>query len=475
MNIKYNNIDKEQAHNLVTFSDVPNILEITDTTAGTKAVLQLTVESGWSATGNNEYWITFMDNTISNVTDFQNANNKNFFISSDRHSTGVSIANALRNCPSVTASFLIYCDGYNVTLKAREIGAIDLSVTMSENLSYLTTATTAGTSVSLLTNNKIYIDVKTDGEYVTSLEKYYHGGKCSFDMTPVLATMTEYNKTIPYSLKVSRIQPNGEVITMGNITGNSASVGYMVNQGDKFLTISDNIFIGQNTARGKLRDVYNSSLLYVSADAEDIPISFYTTSDNDVTATTFYRDSAYNTITSTTQSIALTGDILLHTATIDLDIPANCFYVDVQLNNLQKLRYDVIRPMKTSYGCQRIYWINSYGGTSFIDLVGQKAIENTSETMTYNKNVLEYYTSEFNEKEIVYDVITKTNYTLKSHLIAEDGQWQFYDLLQSPRAWTNINGEDYLIIVDSVSSAEQNNNGVYEMTVKFHISQPTSL
>lgn len=471
MNIKYNNIDKEQAHELVTFSDVPAILEVSDTTGGTNAVLQLTVGTGWSASSNNQWWLTFQGNTISNVTDPKNAVNKNFYIS-DRHSTAVSIANALRNCPTVVASFLVYVDDYDVICKAREIGAIDLSTTMPSGMP-VTTATTAGTATSTLVNSKITVDVYSNDEYVTSLEKNYQSEKCRFDMTPVLATMSKYGETIPYSFEISALNESGTSTSLGSVTGNSVSVGYMVNQGDKFLTVNDNIFIAQNVTRGKLRDAYNSSLLYVYDDT--IPISFYTTSTGNITVTTTYRNSAYGAITSSTETKTIVGDSLLHTITIDLDIPNDCFYVDIQLNNLQKLRYDVIRPMKTSYGCQRVYWINSYGGTSFFDFVGQKTIENTSETVTYNKNNLDYYTAEINEKELVYNVDTKSTYTVKSHLIAEDGKWQLYDLLQSPRAWTNINGQDYVVIIESISAAEQNNQQIYECSVKFRISQPTSL
>lgn len=472
MNIKYNNIDAAQAHGLVTLSDIPAILEVSDTTGGTRATLQLTVNSTWTATSNNQYWLTFQGNTISNVIDPQNAVNKNFYVASDKHSIAVSIANALRNCPTVVASFLVYADNDKVIAKAREIGAIDMSVTMSSNLSYISTATTAGTASSSLVNSKITVDVTSNGDYVTTLEKNYQYDKCRFDMTPVLATMAQYNKTVPYSLQISSMNASGSVSTLGSITGNSASVGYMVNQGDKFLTINDNIFIAQNVARGKLRSVYNSSLLYVYGDT--IPISFYTTSTSDKTVTISYKDSSYNQISTTSTTVSIIGDGLLHMITVNISIPTNCFYVDVTFGG-NTLRYDVIRPMKTSYGCQRVYWINSYGGTSFFDFVGQKTIENTSETITYNKNHLDYYSTSINEKELVYNVDTKSTYTVKSHLIAEDGKWMLYDLLQSPYAWTNINGQDYVVIIDSVTEAEQNNQQIYEMTVKFRISQPTSL
>ena len=470
MNIKYNNIDKEQAHNLVTFSDVPAILEVSDTTGGTNAMLQLTVNTGWTATSNNQWWLTFQGNTISNVTDPKNAVNKNFYIS-DRHSTAVSIANALRNCPTVVASFLVYVDDYDVICKAREIGAIDLSTTMPSGMP-VTTATTAGTATSTLVNSKITVDVYSNNEYVTSLEKNYQSEKCRFDMTPVLATLAEYDLTVPYSLDISSMNASGIVSTLGSVTGNSVSVGYMVNQGDKFLTINNNIYIAQNVARGKLRSIYNSSILYVYEDT--IPLSFYTTSSGDVTVSISYKNSAYQQISTGSYASLIPAGNLLHTITVPLAIPNECFYVDLTIGG-KTLRYDVIRPMKTSYGCQRVYWINSYGGTSFFDFVGQKTIENTSETVTYNKNNLDYYTAGINEKELVYNVDTKSTYTVKSHLIAEDGKWQLYDLLQSPRAWTNINGQDYVVIIESVSAAEQNNQQIYECSVKFRISQPTSL
>ena len=474
MNITYNNLSATSAHNLVTFSDIPNILEINDSTGGTKATLEMTVGTGWTATANNECWLTFQGNTISNVIDPQNAVNKNFYVASDTHSTAVSIANALRNCPTVTASFLVYTNNDKVICKAREIGDIDLTTTMSENMN-VTIATTAGTADSTLINSKITVDVTSNNEYVTTLEKYYHGDNCRFDMTPVLATMADYNKTVPYSLSISSMNASGTVSTLGAITGNTVSVGYMVNQGLKYIEANNYIKLAQNVSRGKLRDAYNNSILYVSADATTIPVSYYTQLTSTLIVGISYKDSAYNEITSTSQTQSISNDGWLHSVTVNVNIPADCFYVDLYLNNINKLRFNVIRPMKTSVDCQRIYWINSYGGTSFVDMVGQKTIENTSETVTYNKNHLDYYTADINEKEIVYDVDTKTTYTIKSHLMELDGTWQYFDLLQSPRAWTTINGETYLIIVESVSKQEQDNNDVYEMTVKFRISQPTTL
>lgn len=480
MNITYNNIDLLSAIDLVTFSDVPNILSVTDSTSGTNAVLKITVADNWkSATSsNNQWWLQFQGDTISNVLEPQNAVNKNFYINTSKRSTAVSMCRALRACPSITAKFQVYLDTdsskADIYLKAREIGQANLTVTMAANMSnYITTATTAGTASSTLINSKIDVDVYSNGDYVTTLEKNYYGGECAFDMTPVLATISKIKQTVPYTLYLTAIDESGTTTNLGSIVDNSASVGYMVNQGDKFLTINSGITIAQNVARGKLRDAYNSSLLYVYGDT--IPLSFYTqATSGDVTVSISYKNSAFQEISTGTYVASISGSTLLHTFTVDLTIPSDCFYVDLTIGG-KKLRYDVIKPLNAAYGCQRVYWINSYGGTSFFDFCGNKTIENTSETVTYSKNHFDYYTNPMREKELVYNVDTKTTYTLKTHLIAEDGKWQLYDLLQSSYAWTNINGEDYVVIIESVSAEEKNNQDVYEMTVKFRISQPTSI
>ena len=170
MNIKYNNIDSAQAHGLVTLSDVPAILEISDTTGGTKATLEITVGTGWTATANNECWLTFQNNTISNVTDPQNAVNKNFYIASDTHSTAVSIANALRNCPTVSASFLVYTNNDKVICKAREIGEIDLTTTMSENMKRVIKQYERD---SIHTHDSVFVKSKADTIYINHWRTVY--------------------------------------------------------------------------------------------------------------------------------------------------------------------------------------------------------------------------------------------------------------------------------------------------------------
>lgn len=125
--------------------------------------------------------------------------------------------------------------------------------------------------------------------------------------------------------------------------------------------------------------------------------------------------------------------------------------------------------------CQRIYFRNSYGGISFFDFTGAKSETRDFELQTYNKNNFDYYTSDVNEREMLYDNDTKYTYTIKSHLIEGDARWIFNDMAQSPYLWTEINGQTYAIILDSISVDEvSTGNNIYEATIKYHLSQKPS-
>ena len=73
------------------------------------------------------------------------------------------------------------------------------------------------------------------------------------------------------------------------------------------------------------------------------------------------------------------------------------------------------------------------------------------------------------ENEVKYAV------TLKSHIIEQDGVYVFNDMIQSPEVWTEINGEEYGIILDSVSVEEDNRNNLFTATIKYKYSQQPSL
>lgn len=487
MNITYNNLNSPS--NLITFSDVPNILSIEDTDSGTYATLSMAfnnpIGGTWqgATSADTQWWISFYGETISNVIDPANAVNKNFYISSSMTDTAQSICRAFNNCPSITAKFNVYIDRTQpsypnvVSFKAREIGEIKpfltSTISYADGLSsYMSYHGINGTSSSALYNSKIDVDVYNADGYVTTLEKNYYGNECSFDMTPVLATLSEAGKTNSYDLYITSIGSSGNVTTLGSVTGNNTTVGYMVNQGEKYISATTGITIAQNIKRGKTKSSYNNTILYCTN--EMFPLSVYTLKTGTISYTISYKDSAFQEISSSALTHSIISTNKLQILGVIVNIPSECFYVDVIVDG-KTIRYNVIKPANASYGKQRIYWTNSYGGTSFFDFTGEKTINNESEIMTYNKNQLDYYNQDVKEKEKVYDTTIKTTYTVKTHLIEEDGKWTLYDLLQSPNAYTTINGETYSIIIEKVQLSEVNNQNIYEGTVTFHISQQVSL
>lgn len=478
MTITYNG--QVQPSSLITYTDIPNILKVEDTDSGTTATFTITLSGSLSASGDGQYYISFMGDTITSVLTADNAISKNFFISSSNSSTAASICRALRNCPTVAANFFAINSGSTVTLTAKAIGPIfsGLNNYFETNIgsSNLTTGGTDGTASSSLFGSKVDVDIYSGNKYITTLEKNYYGSEVAFNLSPVLTTISEVGKSVPYSVSITKIASNGDYGVVGNLSTNYSVVGYMVNQGYKFQYIGSTSLVAQNVLRGKNRDVYNNSILYVYE--PEIAISFYSTTANreiDV----YYLDSAFNQIGSFDYHFTSTdSNNLIKDAYIPLSGSAfnQAFYVDVKFENSNdRLRYNVIKPLKMTEYCQRIYFRNSYGGVSFVDETGGLTRVIDSEIMTYQKNIFDYYTSDMNDLDKIYDNDVKYSYTIKSHLIEKDGIYIYNDLIQSPQVWTIINGEKYEIIIDSVSVDETSNNGIYEATTKFHFSQPTTL
>lgn len=482
MNITLNNL--EQPSNLITFTDIPNILKVEDDGGGTKAELYIIVTTAGlapSTTYDGQWYISFMGDTVSNVVSPNNAINKNFYISSSDISTAASLARAFRNCPTIAAYFSIENTTYNssncVKFTAKSIGPIwsNMSNYFQTNVSssYISSSGTDGTSFSSLFGSKIDVDVYNGGEYVTTLEKNFYGSEVAFNISPVLTTFAEYGDALPYTLKLSSIV-NGEYTLLGDVDTNYISVGYMTNQGNKYL-FNEGLNIAQNFSRGTNKDAANNTLLYTYA--PNIPISFYCGYNSGLSIIIDYLNSAYQVISSTTTTWRRTvSNKQLWDYTVELDGNTfnNAFYIDVTIGTV-KIRYNVIKPIKATEYYQRILWRNSYGGISFFDFTGQKTESRDLEVSTYEKNIFDYYTDPMNELEKVYNNEVKYTVTLKSHLFENDGKYIFNDLLQSANVWTNINGQNYAIIIDSVNVDETDNNGVFEATLKYHYSQKPSL
>ena len=483
MTIKYNNIT--QPSNIITFSDIPNILYIEDATGGTNAMFTLEINSFFISNQPSKdgmWYITFLNETITNVIDPKNAINKNFCIASTVESTMASMVRAFRNCPNLNATFTIDLTQNGIVFTARKAGEVwaNINNDFITNVppGYYLSTYTNGYSDSPLAGSLINVDVYSDENYITTLEKNCYDGECSFNMTPLLATLSKVGETVPYTFKISTTK-NGVYNVLGNVGVNYASVGYMCNQGAKYL---DNAYmnVAQNYGRGTSRELSNNTLLYTYF--PNIPISVYKGNSAGMTITIEYLDSAYQVITTQTQSwSAAWQPSLLYDINIDLSAGAysffnQAFYIDISLGNSAKIRYNVIKPLSaTEYG-QRILFRNSYGGISFFDFTGKKTETRQLDVSTYQKNVFDYYTDPMNELEKIYDNEVKYSVTLRSHLMENDGKYLFNDMLQSPYVWTEINGENYAIIIDSISVDESDTqNDIFEATITYHYSAEPSL
>lgn len=483
MNITYNN--QNFPSNLICFTDIPNILKITEDNYGAKATVRLTMTNAmYGATTTDGQWkITFLGETITNVIDPAGAINKLFVVMPSANDTAYSIARALRNCPTISANYNVQINGSTVIIINKIIGKMftggfsnyfDTNITSD----YMTVDSTDGSTDSQLYQSKIDVDVYAglDNDYVTTLEKNFYNGECAFNLSPVLTTFAQIGSAVPYLMEIRSVgglERDGVISQLGTISGNYVSVGYMVNQGAKYL-INNHMQIAQNFFRGTPKEAENNTVLYIYEPS--IPISFYRGNESSVAITVEYKDSAYNTYYTQNLTWSNTGSNNLIDYTINL-VPeqfSSAYYIDVTLGSIL-VRYNVIKPLHSTEYSQRICWRNSYGGISFFDFTGQRTETRDFELSTYQKNIYDYYVDPKNELDKIYDNDVEYKVTLKSHLFENDGKYVFNDLIQSPEVWTVINGESYAIILGSVSVDEVNQNNVYEATIQYRYSQEPSL
>lgn len=498
MNITYNGLNTSDAVDLVTFTDIPNILKVEDSDYGTYAFLSLTFKSNLASTvtKDGQYYITFLGETITNVRNVDDAINRNFFISSTNNVTAAYVAKAFRNCPTIAANFKVEHNGTSVVLTARAVGTVwgNASDVFQRNIGndYLTATVTNGNSDAELYGSKVNVDIYSEDaggrKYITTLEKNYYGSECAFDLSPVLTTLAERGKTNPYYLNVSSLRGDSYNV-LGRVPSdvsrtNHIAQGYMCNQGLKCLQLMElGTIAAQNFSRGTERQYLNNTLLYTYGTT--IPLSLYRGNDSVITIQYNYVDSD-NTVLATgeTSYDMPYSDQRLYNFTLDLaqntgdsERFKQSTYIDILLggNPSRTIRYNVIKPLKATEYYQRVYWRNSYGGISFFDFTGQKSETRDLEVSTYQKNIYDYYTDPRNELDKIYDNKIKYSVTLKSHLFENDGKYVFNDLMQSPEVWTEIGGQQYAIIIDTVSVEETDRNNIYQATVKYHYSQEPSL
>lgn len=479
MTITYNNKIDYASTNYLTLTEIPNILKIEENIQGTRSRFDIELIGNLQATvsGDGQYYITLLDETITSVMSPTNANNKRFYVSADVESTAYSMTQAFRNCSSLSSQFNIIHDGSSIHLISKTLGSLfNQNNYFNTNIpsQYITTSVQNGSVNSDLYNGKITVDVyksSTAGtDYVTTLEKNFYGNECAFDVSPVLATFSEYGKTVPYIFNINMTNGigryQGDWQHLGYASGYT-TIGYHANQSDKMLTMEGVQMLMHNWRNGMdiTRYVYGDTIPYSVLIGTNVGGWSYSVS---------YKDSAYNELYNTgtqTDHRYENSYLLDRVITIPSMVKSTAYYVDISLGT-DTYRFNVIKPLKATEYYQRVEWRNEYGGISFFDFTGAKTETDSVNIDTYEKNVFDYHenNSEFERKKIYKNNYEKT-VKLTSHLMEEGGKWIFNSLMRSKKVWTYVNGFKYYIIPKSVEVSEDNTyNNIYKAQLTYTYS-----
>ena len=461
MYISYNNISNPQ--DMLTFTDIPNILKLSESVVGTNAQIVFTFSGNLrqTVTADSQYYVTVLGESVSNVMTPMNAQNKRFFIASDNSSTAASFARALRNCGGIAADFNIIHSGASVTLTAKVVGSKLGADYLQRNIGndYLTVSAVEGSTSSNVMGSQISLDVSNGGQYVTTLTKNWYGDEAAFDVSPVLNTFSEYGTTKDYELSISMIGGDGTYESLGSVSGNT-TFGYKANASQDYLFINGTSLLLNGTE--------------FSYYGNTIPVSFLCDSSVvNASADISIKDSAFNEIYSGTSSFRkqLLNAIVDGEVVVPDSVYSQAFYVDITVGN-NTYRFNTIKPLKMSEGYQRVCWRNCYGGISFFDFTGQRTESDSLSIETYEKSIFDYYdNSDAFELKKVYDNKRTKTVKLTSHLMSKEGVKIFNSLAKSKKVWTYIDGKKYYIILKNVDVVEnQNYNDIFTGTIEYTYS-----
>ncbi len=456
-NITFNGL---ASPSLLTFSDIPNIVKVSENFTGSKAQITLSVLGGSvaTATGNSQYYITLLDETIENVIDYANLAGRRFYIS-DPVSTAASIAIALRNCGSILSEWDITYSQSNVYLVSKTFGSkLNRSVILSTNLpsSVFSYGYTDGVQSSDMLGGKVIIKVFNGAKEVTDLTKSWYDDSVSFDISPVLQTFMTYGIGQEYSLQIDGISNTGRYTSLGSLGGQIATYGYYANDSDKFLSISNRILMNDKGYHYTYSNI--------------IPITVMSPNNSASASWTAYTSNMVQLSNGASPASPVNG----YFADINITVPTNVFsdayYVDVHYGG-DTIRFNVIKPLKAAEGYVRVYWRNEYGGVSFYDFTGAITEGINSDVETYNQNIYGLYDGSYEGKRI-YQNETRMTHTVTTHLMKKGGELFAYSLMKSKKMWVRENSKDKVIIPSSIEITElEGQNNIYQVRFSYEYGE----
>lgn len=516
MQLLYNDLTNSQ--NIITFSNVPNILTFdnsdTSTGATSNAWYKFTVNSsgvtGYDST--KTYTISFGGYKITGTTDGGNVGGTVYLLpttsdqQTQRYCT-MTIANALKNIPWIMSNFDVWVEtnlsdgsvSNTVNIRSRKPSVsmnVDYSCDWGNGFTF--NETTPGMNGDNMLQgtagkNFIVVDVyryrddimigatptNTRFDYVTTLQKNYFGEPVNFNMTPVLSALVDekdYDKMIMYKMSVYGFS-DGKLVFSQPSNYMYFVNGYLCNFSSPYLKLSQ-VTWAANLKRGeRYEGTFNNTTLYTYY--PQIDFSLYHMNGNSAQRLViYYLDSARNTIKTDSVQLEDHGGKSLKDYMVMLDQSTfdRSSYIDVQLGTItDRYRYNIIKPVKAAdeNTVERVYWFNEYGGISFMDFTGERSETRKEDIEYYERQTFDFYTNDEREMTKVYSKKIPVEVKHKTHYIDKNGTYLLYSLQNSKKAWIWHNAVKYYIHISSLDIAEASNaSHIYQGQITYTYSLP---
>lgn len=489
----------ENPNNIITFTNCPTILTVSDSWTGTRARSTIEVKNLSSVRTPDEYSIKVGGYYIRGTGDLSKSVGNRFYITSsntlaNRVLVARKIVDAINSLGGITMSYRVWQDSDNngqllprVIVEAIDVGIAGVGISIKDLMpSGIITIDGTGGSITSIFNgnitNKIHVDIYKNnspinringttwarGSFIAQLEKTVWGGSVSFDLSEIFNTESEIGTLSEYEMIIYS-EVDGSITVLGDLKNIYATPGYFVNQGGAFIPKFTGCYLAQNVSRGNSVGGVNKSILYVYYNS--IVFSLYAdNSMSTVSCTIDYLNSSQASLGTEKQNIFCGNNLNTFTLPLNQLLLQQSSYIDVNIPNVGKLRYNVIKPIHATDETQRIYWTNSYGGTSFFDFTGTRTEERKTDIETYERSLYDYYTSNRQELKKIYSKEVKITVTLTTHNIQKDGTWQLFDLQNSYNAWTTVNGKEYAIHITDIQVDETDVAGIYTAQIEYEYS-----
>lgn len=504
--ITINNLEESDYNGLIMFSDIPNIVTYSNKDSGKKAEMTIVFNDNFTFIKDNET-LTINGETVIATTDISKVGGRYFYTGGDVKQWIVpTMIDALRNCPNLAANYDIYMadeDGVlidKVVIKAKTTGSkFNLSYDATDGFKafdkygdgeHITFDITDGTSTDGLKNTKnaiIQMQIyksKTFGynhiepdteEYITTLSKTYYETNVDFDISPVLSIFSEYGRLTHFRIVMSILSTNAVTPfrQIANISNLYSTIGFRTQNSQPYIPSINVPTLLQNVGNGI--EWANLYPLYIYKPS----ISFSFLSDGVQTVNVKFLDSAFNIMADARRT---TNN--LPNNHLDTEIEFNSFekymfkqasYIAIELpQNRGNLLYKIVKGLKATDKCTRLYWRNEMGGISFFDFTGQHQEDIKIDSTTYNKGDFDYYRSKEREKTIIYSKDITHQYTVTSHIIEYNGTKVIESLAKTQKAW--IVDDEYgtienILITDVKINELQEYDDLYTITVSYSLSR----